>query len=126
MTLEREVFLRKQRRANIRFFAGIILTVLWLFFAVAMMSLMMGGCAGAPKIVTVEKVVPVTVVKRCAEAPPPKFEHVPRPSTCATGKLCFDVPAAAALTENVERLLEWVSTTWALCAPSPSGASVPK
>lgn len=116
--LRRETLMRKQRRANIRFFAGLILTVLGLIFAAAMMSLMMGGCAGPAKTITVEKVVPVVTVKRCADKAPPAFARVPRPTTCATGMLCFPIPDAATLAENVERLKEWVLTTWSLCAPT--------
>lgn len=93
---------------------------LWLLgaFAALCLGMLMASCA-TPKTITVDRVVPVIQVKRCAEKEPPTFVKVPRPSTCVTGKLCWSLDDAANLAENIERLKEWVVTTWSLCAPVP-------
>lgn len=106
------------RRARTQFIESTVFMIVWsVFLAFCASSIIfMSGCA-TPRTVTVEKVVPVTVVKRCAEHAPPTFVKVPKPTTCAVGKLCWSIDDSVNLAENIERLKEWVVTTWSLCAP---------
>ena len=112
--LECEIDFRRARRQRIE---QLSFAIAWVIAAGAVLLYGL-ACSAPAKVTTVEKVVPVVTVKRCADKAPPAFARVPRPTTCATGMLCFPIPDAATLAENVERLKEWVLTTWSLCAPS--------
>ncbi len=82
----------------------------------ATLLVLLCACGAAPRPPVVERVVQVPTVVRCADSPPPAHIPVPKPAVCAT-RLCYEVADAINFAENVERLQEWVTTTWNLCKP---------
>lgn len=93
------------------------------------------GCAHtapAPKPLVETKVITVPVEVRCAHEPPPEMKPI-HPFSCPVtveGKtadgVCLTQEDAMNLADDIDRLDEWVETTWSACspnqAPAPGGA----